>query len=258
MSGRVKSEILTLLHAVQFLTRLPVTLKDGYSPQRLTASTRYYPLVGVFIGAVAAAAFAAALTVFPLIVAVILSTALGLLLTGAFHEDGLADTFDGIGGGHSAERSLAIMKDSRIGVYGGLALLMALTIKIASLASLVPAAIMLSLVAGHALSRWSSVIVIATSTYVRDAGTAKPTAEGIGFGSLIFASLTGLSCIALVWWLMGPTTVIGATTGLVAGHVGMRLFFERKIGGYTGDCLGATQQASEIGVYLGILACQSF
>ncbi len=256
MTGRVRSEFFTLLLAVQFLTRLSVRSDGIYTPDRQADSVRHYPLVGVLIGAIAAAAFAAAHLVFPVFVAVILSTALVLLLTGAFHEDGLADTFDGIGGGVSAEQSLEIMKDSRIGVYGTLALFAILTIKIASLSALSPMAVIVCLVAGHGLSRWSSVVVIATSNYVRDAGTGKPTADGIAVGSLIYASATGLACIALVWFVLTPASALCGMAGLVAGHVGMRLIFERKIGGYTGDCLGATQQVSEAGLYLGILACQ--
>ena len=256
MIGRARSELYTLLLAVQFLTRLPVSTGDAFSPERLSASVRHYPLVGILIGAIAAGAFAGAQLIFPHLVAVILSTTLILLLTGAFHEDGLADTFDGVGGGLTVERSLEIMKDSRIGTYGTLAVFAVLAIKVASLSALAPPAVIVSLIAGHGLSRWSSVVVIATSSYVRESGTGKPTAEGIGGGPMVYASVTALACIALIAFLLTPASAIFAAVGLVSGHVAMRLVFERKIGGYTGDCLGATQQASEIGVYLGILACQ--
>lgn len=256
MIAWARSELYTLLLAVQFLTRVPVSVGDAFSPERLSASVRHYPLVGIFVGAIATAIFAGAQLVLPHFVAVILSGALILLLTGAFHEDGLADTFDGVGGGQTVERSLEIMKDSRIGTYGTLAVISVLAIKVASLSALQPAAVAVSLVAGHGLSRWSSVIVIATSRYVRENGTGKSTAEGIDNGPLVYASGTALACVLLIAFLLTPASALFAMVGLVAGHVVMRLIFERKIGGYTGDCLGATQQTSEIGVYLGILACQ--
>lgn len=256
MISRLKSELVALALAVQFLTRLPVRVTSAFSTERLAASVRHYPLVGMFVGSIAALAYASAQMLFPPVLAVLISTALVLLVTGAFHEDGLADTFDGIGGGVTREQSLAIMKDSRVGVYGALVLIVALAIKIATLSVLLPIVAIVSLVAAHGLSRWSSIVVIATSNYVREQGTGKPTAEGISRPGLIYASAVGLTCLALVYFVLTPAAALGGSVGLASGHLLMRLFFERKIGGYTGDCLGATQQASEIGMYLGILACQ--
>lgn len=253
-----RSEFITLLLAIQFLTRIPVSVGDEFSPQRQSASARHYPLVGVLIGVLAAVAVAGAQLVFPIYVAVGLSTVMVLLLTGGFHEDGLADTFDGVGGGLTAERSLEIMKDSRIGTYGALALIAVLTMKVGSLSALAPIAIIVTLVAGHGLSRFSALVVIASSNYVRENGTGKPTATGISAGSLLYASMTSLACVALIAIVLTPVAAICAVLGLVTGHVLVRLIFERKIGGYTGDCLGATQQVSELGLYLGVLACQSY
>jgi adenosylcobinamide-GDP ribazoletransferase len=243
-----------LLLAVQFLTRLPVPASAGFTPARLTAATRYYPLVGALIGALVALVYALALLAWPPLVAVLLSIAAGLALTGAFHEDGLADMFDGIGGGLTRDRALEIMKDSRIGTYGAAALILALALKAATLAAMPPFAVILALIAGHGLSRFSAVLVIATSGYVRDHGTAKPVADGVSGESLRIAAAT-----ALVLWLamaiaLGPMAALLGALGLAAGHWAMRRVFERKLGGYTGDCLGAVQQGSEIGFYLGLLA----
>lgn len=256
MIGRARSELYTLLLAVQFLTRLPISSAQAYSPERMADSVRHYPLVGVLIGTFAAAVYTTAQLLFPPVVAVILSTVLTVLFTGAFHEDGLADTFDGVGGGLGVERSLEIMKDSRVGTYGAIALFAVLAIKVAALSALASSAVVICLISGHGLSRWSIVVVIASSRYVRDAGTAKPTAEGIGSGSLVYASVTALLCLALIGVVVTPVAAGCAAVGLIAGHAAIRLIFERKLGGYTGDCLGATQQVSEIGVYLGVLACQ--
>ena len=146
MIKRVQSELFTFLLAVQFLTRVPLPTDAAFSPSRQAASVRHYPLVGVSVGGFAALVFFASLQLFPATIAVLLSTAATLLLTGAFHEDGLADTFDGIGGGLTKERSLEIMRDSRIGAYGSLALLIALPLKLVSLSLLVPVATIVCLI----------------------------------------------------------------------------------------------------------------
>ncbi len=251
------NEAAIFLLALQFLTRLPVPTARLFTEARLAAAPRYFPLIGALIGAVAAAIFWGAAQLFPPLIAAILSTAATLLLTGAFHEDGLADTFDGIGGGMTRERSLEIMKDSRIGTYGAAALIMALGLKVTALASLPLTIILAALIAGHTLSRASAVFTIATSRYVRFEGKAKPVASGLSFPGLSFALVTASAVIAALYFLAGwlPLLLGASFAGLAIGHVAMRLFFEPKLGGYTGDALGAVQQASEIGFYLGLLAC---
>ena len=250
----MRGEAATFLLAVQFLTRLPIRGDGLYSPERMAASVRYYPLVGALVGGLSAAVYWGAYQVFPSVIAVLFAMAASLLLTGAFHEDGLADTFDGIGGGHTAERSLEIMKDSRLGTYGSAALVFAFALKAATLSALSPLIIPLALVAGHCLSRLSSLIVMATSRYVRQAGTGKPVADGASTPSLIIAILTG-GIVITAWGVIEPPIALAyGMGGLVLGHLIMRLFFEGKLGGYTGDTLGAVQQTSEIGFYLGLLA----
>lgn len=250
----MKNEGAVFLLAVQFLTRLPIGSAQLYSPERMAASVRYYPLVGVLVGAVCAMIFHLATYAFAPPIAVLFAIAAGLLITGAFHEDGLADTFDGIGGGSTRDRALEIMKDSRLGTYGTLALLVGLAIKIGALISVPSTLIPIVLVAGHGLSRLSSLLVIATSQYVRDEGTGKPVAGGISAIGLMVASLTGFAIAALWCAFHAPIALVWASVGLLIGHCLMRLFFERKLGGYTGDTLGAVQQISEIGFYLGLLA----
>ncbi len=250
----MKQQVAIFLLAVQFLTRIPIRATGLYTAERLTASVRYYPLVGFLVGGLSAGVFWGASFVFPTLIALALAIAAGLLLTGAFHEDGLADTFDGIGGGHDRDQSLAIMKDSRLGTYGTLALITALAIKLLSLVALPSAWIVTALVTGHGASLLSSVIVIATSSYACAEGKAKPVADRLSGSSLIIASVTGLAGIAVATYFL-PLAAIGfGLVGLVAGHIGMRLLFERKLGGYTGDTLGAVQQTSEIGLYLGLVA----
>ena len=250
----MKNEAAIFLLAVQFLTRFPVPASGLYSPERLNATPRYYPLVGALVGVSLAAVFWSLDFIFPNSLALIVTMAVGLLLTGAFHEDGLADTFDGIGGGHDRESSLAIMKDSRLGTYGTTALVMALGLKFVSLNALPGFWILLAFFSAQCLSRVSSIFVIATSRYARAEGKAKPVAESLSLASLVIAALTGIAAIAATTLYL-PSSAIGAgLAGLVIGHLGMRLLFERKLNGYTGDTLGAVQQASEIGFYLGLVA----
>ena len=250
----MKGELATFLLAIQFLTRLPVPASRAYTPERMAASVRYYPMAGALVGGLSAFVFWAASLVFPQTLSVILAIAAGLLITGGFHEDGLADSFDGVGGGATREKSLVIMRDSRIGVYGALALVIALALKVAALAALPLASVAAALVIAHGLSRLSSVIVIATSRYVRDDGTGKPVAGGVSAGGLVFAGLTGVASIGAGFAVEPFQALAFGVAGLAIAHVGMRLFFEPKLGGYTGDTLGAVQQASEIGFYLGLAA----
>lgn len=255
MISFLRNEISILLIAVQFLTRLPLPLEIGFTEKRLASAPKYFPLVGILIGAIGALSFWCASLVFPPIISVLISTVLTCLITGGFHEDGLADTFDGIGGGQSREHALKIMKDSRIGTYGGLALGLVLALKVSTLSALSHTTIMIALITAHGLSRLSSVLVIATSKYARDQGTGKHTSDGVSKTGLTVAVLTGLLCIAALTITLSPMYALAAVIGCVLSHVIMRSFFEKKIDGYTGDTLGAVQQLSEIGIYLGLLAC---
>jgi len=255
MRARLADEWAVFLLALQFLTRLPLPADVGWTPERMTATPRWHPGVGILIGFFCAAIFAVAAQVFPPVIAGILSTAAGLLSTGCFHEDGLADACDGLGGGETRDRALEIMRDSRIGTYGAAALGMMLLGKVLALAALPIALVPWVLVAGHAASRASSVLVIATSVYVRDHGTGKPVSEGISGASLTFALATGVAAVLSLAFVAPPAVIAGGLAGLGAGHLLMRARFERRLGGYTGDCLGAVQQTSEIGFLLGVLAC---
>lgn len=255
MRARVAEEWAVFLLALQFLTRLPLPGELGWTPERMAATPRWHPGVGAIVGLVAGGAFWLAVQILPPVLAALVATAAGVLATGAFHEDGLADACDGLGGGATRERALEIMRDSRIGTYGAVGLGLVLAAKVAALAALPVAAVPLVLVAGHAASRASSVAVIATSAYVREHGTGKPVAAGIGPGGLAFALATGLLAVLALALVLPPEAVAGALLGLGLGHWAMRSRFERRLGGYTGDCLGAVQQTSELGLYLGVLAC---
>jgi len=252
MIARLRAEGAIFLLAVQFLTRLPVA--PAFTPERLEAATRYFPAVGAVVGGLGAGAYGLAGLAFPPLIAVLIALAAMILLTGAFHEDGLADMADGIGGGASRDRALEIMRDSRIGTYGAAALLLALALKAAALTSMPAPIALAALPAAHVLSRLSAVLVIAASHYVRDHGTAKPVARGLSAAGLCVALATGIGAFTGFAVIIGWAESLAAALGVLLAHVATRLTFEKKLGGYTGDCLGAVQQTGEIGFYLGALA----
>lgn len=248
----MRKELQLFFTALAFFTRIPCAAWGGYSEEHLNQAARYFPLVGTLVGAVAALVYVVASHLLPLPLAVLLSMVSTLLLTGAFHEDGLGDTADGLGGGWDREQTLAIMKDSRIGSYGAVALMMALYIKFQSLASLPPVLVPAVLVAGHSLSRFAAVLLIYFQQYVRETGKAKPLAEHISTAGLLVAAIFGMTPLALLeiklWWALVSVVLVGAWFARVLA---------RRLGGYTGDCLGAMQQLCELTFYLGIVACFS-
>ena len=175
-----------------------------------------------------------------------------ILLTGGFHEDGLADSLDGLGGGWSREQILLIMQDSRLGSYGALGLLMSLLLKFHTLAAITPELLPPLLIAGHSLSRLAAVWVIATQRYVREQGKAKPLAQAITRAELWLANLSGTAPLALL-----PFGVWPALAGVLMIWLYFSRILQRQLGGYTGDCLGAMQQLCELAFYLGVLGCSS-
>jgi len=252
--SRVLDEVRLVLAAFQYFTRLPLPAWVGHSAEHLQGAARYLSLVGVVVGGVGALAFWATSLLLPTPLPAILSTVITVLLTGAFHEDGLADTFDGLGGGATRERALEIMKDSRVGTYGLLALVLTLLIKIAALNAVPVAMAPLALIAGHAFSRACAVSLLFVSNYVGspEQSRARPVARRMSGGEFFVAMAVG----AIPMLLCG---IHGIIAGLCASVVWFVLvhWFIRRLGGYTGDTLGATQQLTEITFYLAVLASWS-
>jgi len=251
VEGPVMRELRALLTAVQYFTRVPVPVWVGHDAAQLNRATRYFPIVGIAVGALGAAALWVAAFFFTPFVAVIISTVLTVCITGAFHEDGLADTVDGLGGAMSRERALEIMKDSRVGTFGALALVFALLLKIAALAELPLREAIPALIAGHGLSRACAVVLAWRMPYAReDASTrAKPVVESVRTADVVVAVLCGLLPLLFVG--------VHAAFGLAAAALTTWLlyrWFQRRLGGYTGDTLGATQQLCEVAFYLALLA----
>jgi adenosylcobinamide-GDP ribazoletransferase len=254
-------ELRLALVAWQFLTRVPLPSQCaerlGYRDEWLHQSARHFPLVGMLVGGLACAVYLLANLVFTPLLAVGLSMACSLLVTGGFHEDGWADTCDGLGGSASRERALEIMKDSRIGAYGAIGLVMMLGLKAAALAAMPAAVAVGSMLLAHAVSRAVAVSLLRVLPYAGDVAhaKAKPMAQQLsGPGGVVawcWAMIAALAALA------GGLSIAMAGVALLAALVmGIHCarWFRARLGGYTGDCLGAAQQLAELAAYLGVVA----
>jgi len=252
----MKNEIKIFLTALSFYTRVPVRNINGWSEDMLNKSTRYFPLIGIFVGAVGAVTFFAFNLYLPISVAVLLSIVLTILFTGAFHEDGFADFCDGFGGGYTPERILEIMKDNRIGTYGSIGLFAMLGTKFITLMHIDSGRIPIILIAGHAFSRVFPVLLIYTAEYARlDASSkTKPVGKADSLFSLVFAILVGTAPLIFFDW-QEILIIVGV---LMSVSFFFRNYITGKLGGYTGDVLGALQQLCEIFFYLAILGYQNY
>lgn len=251
----LQREAIAFLAAVRFFTRIPIPDRVPHSAESLNHAARYFPAVGLLVGAVSAIAFLIAILFVPSSVAVLIAMGSSIYLTGAFHEDGLSDMTDGLGGGWEKMRILEIMKDSRVGSYGVIAISMALMSKFVLLDNFDPIWVPMLLIAAHAFSRYCAVLIMAGLSYVREdaLSKSKPLATHLTKNALWIASAFGL----LPMLLLPPVAAfVGITAGLfVTVWLGRKL--QTWLGGYTGDCLGATQQLSELAFYLGALAVLS-
>ncbi|TCP40789.1 adenosylcobinamide-GDP ribazoletransferase [Rhodovulum marinum] len=254
MNGRLAEEARLALLAVQFLTRLPVPVDPGFTPERMTRAIRYFPLVGLGLGLALAAVYGLSALVFPPVVAALLAVAAGVRLTGALHEDGLADLADGLGGGLTRERALEIMRDSRIGSYGAVTLGLVLALKVAALAGLGGAVAVAALVAAHTLSRLATVVMTGRLAYARAEGKAGFASTGPGRDGMRIALATGALALAGLWLAAGSGAAVGAVIAAGIVYLWFEAMLRRRLGGQTGDALGALQQLCETAILLAVLA----
>ena len=247
MSAR--SEFETFVGAIRFFTRLPVPGNFGHSGLALERAIRYFPASGLIIGSISALVFALSTFFGPKTLAVLAAIAIAAWLTGAIHEDGWSDMVDGFGGGWEKERILEIMRDSCIGSFGAVALVLMLLIRFFALLEIDLLLVPITLIAGHAFSRLCSTFVLAALDYARPDGKAKAFANRLSHGELAFAALTALPPLLFLPLQQSVTGVFLA----LAATVYLARMFKRQIGGYTGDCFGAVQQLSEVAFYCGML-----
>lgn len=222
--------------AVGFLTRIPVgdPSRGGTAAVSVASAVPWFPFVGLLIGGVQGLAWLGASELTTPLLSAVLSTAVAALLTGAFHHDGLADIADAFGGGWDVEQRMEILKDSRLGTYGTSALILAFTTEIAALSSLDPAMGFRTLLAAHVLGRGIAVGAMLLGPVGGDGLGASYMTEL----SLVWGVVAVVGSLAVCIGLLGPTGVVAGIAAVIAGAcvVGLAI---RKIGGVTGDVLGA-------------------
>jgi adenosylcobinamide-GDP ribazoletransferase len=235
-----------LLLALSFYTRLPCPKNLDY--RQLPQAAVFLPVIGWLVGGLSGAAFYLAASLWPPTVAAVIALIAGIWITGAFHEDGFADVCDGFGGGYGKERILAIMKDSAIGVYGTLGLMLLMLLKVGLLGSLETRIAPWVLLAGHSVSRLMPLLLMRRYHYARIENSKSGAAMfRPGFSDLAFAA-----AMALLPLIFLPGKCWAAAVPVVLASLWLGHYFYRHIGGYTGDCLGACQQVAETVFYLSV------
>ena len=246
----MKKEIQIFFNALTFYTCIPCPRWITYSEEYSSRSTKYLPLIGWIVGGLSALIFWGCTFIFPISVGIILSMIASILFTGAFHEDGLADVCDGFGGGHTKEKKLEIMKDSHIGAFGATGLILILFLKFSSLNEIYFRILPFAIIAAHSLSRFAAITMIRTHQYVRGEDSKIIfLSKKISSLDLVIAGLFGIIPILLFqnifyFILIVPVFIVRWILGI---------YFKKQIGGYTGDCLGATQQVCEVVFYISLL-----
>lgn len=260
----MKRELRILCTALMFYTRIPGPKWVGHEPEYINLSVRYFPFIGWIVGGASFAAFYLGSWLVNDLTGIFFSLAASVLVTGAFHEDGFADVCDGFGGGWTKERILMIMKDSRVGAFGVIGILLLFGLKANFLFGLVSAfddiGLLLIFVASHALSRFTASTFIFTHVYVRDTpdSKSKPVAQQASLLNLWIGAFFGLTpFLGAVFWLASPLYLLLLLVIFLANYF-LGRYFTKWIGGYTGDCLGAAQQVAEVVFLFSILMVWKF
>jgi adenosylcobinamide-GDP ribazoletransferase len=252
----VKYQWQLFLLALSFFSRIPVAHNLPYSSQRMQQCGRYFPMVGAVIAALCYLSFSVLAELLPSQTALFFMIVISLLLTGAFHEDGLADMSDGIGGALSGEKRLEIMKDSRIGTYGAVSLFLALLGKFVLLTSVieigtVPFGVVIAV--GYISSRSIAASMIFNTTYVSNLNQSKSKSVAQSQSARELGMIVVCGAIPIVF--LPFTAMLLCFCALLLCRYLFKSWLMRRIGGYTGDCLGALQQISELMIYTILVAC---
>lgn len=262
----MKKELHIFFTCLMFYTRIPCPKNINHNPDYLNKATRYFPFIGWIVGSISFLAFYIFSLFLSIEIAVILAIIASILTTGAFHEDGFADVCDGFGGGWTKEKILLIMKDSAIGAYGaiGLVLLFLLKFKLLSETILLFTdtksyfLIFLLFISAHALSRLAAISIIFTHEYSRDdaSSKSKPIAKNHSWKEVFGAFFFGLlPLLALAYF---QYKILFVLIPVFLARYFLARYFQKWIDGYTGDCLGATQQICEVIYYLSVLFLWKF
>jgi adenosylcobinamide-GDP ribazoletransferase len=267
----LKKQVSIFFAALMFLTRLPIPKWVQHQDDYLQKSTKYFTTVGMIVGILVGATYIGTSYIFSNTIAIVLSMLVGILTTGAFHEDGLADVCDAFGGGWTKEKILTIMKDSRLGTYGTVGLFFVLLLKFLLLLEIANMALSpqftlitlpyififpIVMVVAHSMSRFMPLLIIEQYDYVyqEDLSKSKPMAsQKLSFVEILFAFMIGI-----VGFLFLPLQLMGALLFMITGTYTLGRYFKKWIGGYTGDCLGTVQQVSELIFYFFVLIINKF
>lgn len=260
---RLRDHLAALILAVQFLTRLPIRA-DVYTADRMARAPQWFGAVGLLTGGAMAAVLSLAALFLPIGVAIVLSVIAGIWITGALHEDGFADTCDGLGGGRTPARALEIMRDSRIGAYGALGLMLLLTLKLVTLWSISVAegpgqanALRVAgvLIAGQSLSRVIMTVAMSTGQYLRkDGGAGAAMVQPMAPAGWVVLAVSAAGAGAVGAFVLPIGAIVVGGVAALAAFAVLRRMYVRRLGGHTGDLLGGVQQVSEAAFYLGVLA----
>lgn len=263
----MKKEIHIFFTALMFYTRIPCPKNIDHNPDYLNKASRYFPVIGWIVGSVAFATFYLFTYLVGLEIAVLFSMIASVLVTGAFHEDGFADVCDGFGGGWTKEKILLIMKDSAIGAYGAIGVVLLLLLKYQSLSQIVSSEILnfnsailifILFVSAHAVSRLAAISIVFTHEYSREDATSKskPIAQNYSWREVVGALFFGLLPLMVLTYFQWQFVLVLVPVFLCRFF--MARYFQKWIDGYTGDCLGATQQLCEVVFYLSVIALWKF
>lgn len=256
----VKNELIYLATALMFFTRIPIPFKIPYSNEIMNQSQKYFAWVGLLVGLINAMVLYLSFQLFNLDIAIVLMMISSVLVTGAFHEDGFTDVCDSFGGGYGKQRILTIMKDSRVGAYGAIGIVLLLALKFLSIKTLGETDLVKTLyiiILAHSSSRFIAGTMIYTHQYVTDidASKSKPLANKALDGKALFISAIS---VIIPMILIDDQRLIFAFILAYLGKIYMGWYFKKHIGGYTGDCLGTVQQVCEVLFYLGMIIVWKF
>lgn len=256
----MKKEINIFLTALMFFTRIPVPPNIDHSHDMLQKAARYFSWVGLLVGAIGGCVFLLSSYAFSPALSLAFSMLATILTTGAFHEDGFADCCDAFGGGWTKSKILAIMKDSRLGTYGVVGLIVILGFKFLLIMELFgyqqPQKIALFMIAGHSISRIMAVSIMQQYEYVQDIDTSK--SKPLADRKLTSKELTIAIIGSLITFVFLPPIFLITWIPVIFVRWYAGRYFKKWIGGYTGDCLGATQQICENTFYISVLLISKY
>ena len=255
----MKQELKIFFTALMFYTRIPCPSNIDHHPDYINKATRYFPLIGCIVGGISFLFYWGGSFLFDQNIAIVFSLLAGILTTGAFHEDGLADVCDGFGGGYTKERILTIMKDSQIGAYGAIGIMLLLLLKFTSLQTLFTftksnTQLFLFFITYHSLARLAAINIVFISTYARDdeSSKAKPIAKAHSYKEIAGAYFFGLTPLLILAFYNFKFILI--LLPLFVLVLFANRYFNKWLGGYTGDCLGAVEQIGEVLIILTFIA----